>query len=48
MAPITVLLVNDNAAFRRMAARFLEERSPCDVTMVGSVARGALNMRYTC
>jgi DNA-binding NarL/FixJ family response regulator len=40
MAPITVLLVDDNAAFRRMAARYLEERSPGDVTVVGSVARG--------
>jgi CheY-like chemotaxis protein len=43
-----VLLVDDNAALRRMAARFLEERSPGDVTVVGSVARGALNMRCTC
>ncbi len=38
MTAIPVLLVDDSAAFRRLATRFLEERSAGEVTVVGTAA----------
>lgn len=40
MAAITVLLVDDNAAFRQLATRFLEEEAGQEVVVVGSVGSG--------
>lgn len=40
MTPISVLLVDDNPTFRRIATRFLEESSGHEVAVVGSAAGG--------
>ena len=39
MAPISLLLVDDNANFLRLASRFLREQYPDDVVVVG-IAEG--------
>ena len=40
MGSISMLLVDDNATFLRILARFLQEQSQADIVVVGSVVRG--------